>query len=58
MKKAKSHASEKEKPPGKKRSLCKPLSLSEFTFNEIVDVALNTKPKKLKDEVEPKTSEE
>ncbi len=36
----------KEKPPGEKRKLCKPLSLSCFTFDEIVETALATKPKK------------
>ncbi len=36
----------KEKPPGEKRKLCKPLSLSCFTFDEIVKTALATKPKK------------
>jgi hypothetical protein len=29
-----------------KKKLCKPLSLSQFTFDEIVETALATKPKK------------
>jgi hypothetical protein len=33
-------------PPGEKKKLCKPPSLSCFTFDEVVDIALNTKPKK------------
>jgi hypothetical protein len=37
---------DKEKPHGEKRKLCKPLSLSSFTFDEIVDAALSTKPEK------------
>jgi hypothetical protein len=36
----------KEKPPGEKRKLCKPLSLFPLTFEEIVETALTTKPKK------------
>jgi len=36
----------KEKPPGKKKPQCKPLSLFPLTFDEIVETALSTKPKK------------
>jgi hypothetical protein len=45
-KKRKGVSINKEKPPGERKPQCKPLSLSEFTFDEIVDIALNTKPKK------------
>ncbi len=36
----------KEKPPGKRNPQCKPLSLFPLTFDEIVETALATKPKK------------
>lgn len=32
--------------PGEKRKLCKPLSASFFAFDEIVETALTTKPRK------------
>jgi hypothetical protein len=44
--KLKNLATDKEKPPGGKRPQCKPLSLFPLTFDEIVETALNTKPKK------------
>jgi len=37
-----------QRAPEAKRKLCRPLSLSEFTFDEIVETALSTKPRKKK----------
>ncbi|MGO9571066.1 MAG: hypothetical protein ACLP5H_26375 [Desulfomonilaceae bacterium] len=44
--KRKGLATNKEKPPGKRKPQCKPLSLFPLTFDEIVETALSTKPKK------------
>lgn len=44
--KRKEFATNKEKPPGKRKPQCKPLSLFPLTFDEIVETVLETKPKK------------
>ncbi len=44
--KRKGLATNKEKSPGKRKPQSKPLSLFPLTFDEIVETALSTKPKK------------
>lgn len=56
--KRKDAATDKQKPPGKRGPQSKPPSFSHLTFDEMVDIALKTKPKKLKKKEEVQNSGE